>query len=163
MRKVTFALIATAVGVFLVLSYKSHSPPAATATPAVPGPVAAGSGPGTGPGTGPDASGGAAGTPGATGGAGRTGTFTGAVAETPYGPVQVRATLKSGKLTDVTVLQETDGSLSRQIDARALPILKSEALAADSWNVDTVSGATYTSLGYSRSLQSVLDQAGTQS
>lgn len=169
MRKVTFALVTTAVGVFLLLSYKSHSPTAAITTLTVPPPQTVGPVGKTAPGSRPADS-----TTGSTpphpatarsgNGAGTaSGTFTGAVAETPFGPIQIQATLQNGKLTDVAVLQETDGNMSRQIDAQALPILKREALAGNTWDVDTVSGATYTSQGYARSLQSALDQAGGRS
>ena len=39
-------------------------------------------------------------------------------------------------------------------------MLLQETLSAQSSNIDTVSGATYTSEGYLQSLQSALDQAG---
>jgi uncharacterized protein with FMN-binding domain len=39
-------------------------------------------------------------------------------------------------------------------------LLREEALQARSANIDTVSGATYTSVGYAQSLQAALDQAG---
>mgnify|MGYP000630881574 CR=1 FL=1 len=47
----------------------------------------------------------------------------------------------------------------RQINARAIPILVSETLDAQSAEIDFVSGATYTSDGYQQSLQSALDEA----
>ena len=40
------------------------------------------------------------------------------------------------------------------------PILHSEALQAQSAQIDTVSGATYTSEAYRESLQSAIDHAG---
>ena len=42
----------------------------------------------------------------------------------------------------------------------AEPILHDEALSAQSAQIDTVSGATYTSDAYEQSLQAALDQAG---
>jgi uncharacterized protein with FMN-binding domain len=39
-------------------------------------------------------------------------------------------------------------------------MLRSEALQAQSAQIDLVSGATYTSMAYAQSLQSALDQAG---
>src|SRR5207248_1287013 len=81
-------------------------------------------------------------------------TYTGNPITTQYGVVQVAAVVRAGKLTDVRVLQRTDdGARSEQVNAMALPKLKSEALAAHSANIDVVSGATYTSTGYARSLQ----------
>src|SRR4051794_27751797 len=86
--------------------------------------------------------------------------FDGRVVETRYGPVQVQAQVSNGKLVDVAVVQypNEDGK-SVRINSRALPTLRTEALSAQSANVDTVSGATYTSDGYARSLQSALDEA----
>ena len=48
---------------------------------------------------------------------------------------------------------------SVRINDRAVPQLNSEALTAQSADVDTVSGATYTSNDYRRSLQSAIDAA----
>jgi uncharacterized protein with FMN-binding domain len=87
-------------------------------------------------------------------------TITGAVAQTPYGDVQVRVVLNGTKITDVQAVHLTDANgTSRQISASAAPVLRQEALAAQSAKVDTVSGATYTSEGYRQSLQAALDQA----
>jgi uncharacterized protein with FMN-binding domain len=73
----------------------------------------------------------------------------------------VAAVIANGKLTSVKVLRQTDvGGRSTQIDDAALPVLKSEAMSAHSAHIDVVSGATYTSQGYARSLQSALDKAG---
>ena len=78
-----------------------------------------------------------------------------------WGDVQVQATFAAdGTLTDVTVLQVPDrDNKSVRINDRAVPRLNSEALSAQSANVDTVSGATYTSVGYRQSLQSAIDIA----
>lgn len=84
----------------------------------------------------------------------------GALVSTPYGNVQVSATVVGHRLTDVRALQLTDaGSTSVGISAAAVPVLHREALTAQSANIDSVSGATYTSAGYKQSLQSALDQA----
>ncbi|WP_329190645.1 FMN-binding protein [Actinacidiphila glaucinigra] len=89
-----------------------------------------------------------------------TGTFTGAPVATPYGTVQVAATLTGGKITAVRVLQAPDeNGRDRQIASYALPRLTQEALGAQSARIDAVSGASYTSQGYVQSLQSALDQA----
>lgn len=78
-----------------------------------------------------------------------------------YGIVQVQATFASdGTITSVSTLQTPDGDRkSVSINDQAVPILNSEALAVQSANVDTVSGATYTSNDYQRSLQSAIDTA----
>jgi uncharacterized protein with FMN-binding domain len=90
-----------------------------------------------------------------------SGTVTGTAADTRWGPVQVRVTLASGKITAVDVVQEPDSNgRDQEINADAVPQLVSETLQAQSTQIDMVSGATYTSEGYTQSLQSALDQAG---
>jgi uncharacterized protein with FMN-binding domain len=90
----------------------------------------------------------------------RNGTVTGPVVQTRFGPVQVQVTISAGKITDVTALQlPNDRQRSAEISQIVEPMLKSEALAAQSAQIDLVSGATYTSDGYAQSLQSALDQA----
>ena len=78
-----------------------------------------------------------------------------------WGDVQVQATFASdGTLTAVDAVQVPfrDGK-SVRINDRAVPQLNSEALSTQSASVDTVSGATYTSVGYQQSLQSAIDIA----
>jgi len=87
-------------------------------------------------------------------------TVTGSVAQTQYGPVQVRITVAGGKITKAEAVQAPKGGLSDQKTALAIPKLNQEAVAAGSAKIDSVSGATYTSSGYQQSLQSALDQAG---
>lgn len=88
------------------------------------------------------------------------GTWTGSVVSTPYGNVQVKVVISGGKITDVVALQYPNGHESDQINAAAIPTLRSEVLKAQSAKVNTVSGATWTTQGYTQSLQSALDQAG---
>ncbi|GAA2490262.1 FMN-binding protein [Terrabacter carboxydivorans] len=90
----------------------------------------------------------------------QSGTVDGAVVGTQYGSVQVRVSFTGKKITNVHALQLTDSSgTSVSISAGAAPILRQEALAAQSAKIDTVSGATYTSEAYQQSLQSALDAA----
>ncbi|MFC4534302.1 FMN-binding protein [Sphaerisporangium dianthi] len=97
----------------------------------------------------------------ANAGAGGGKAVTGDAADTRWGPVQVQVTLSGRKVTAIKVLQSPDGNRRDiVINERALPILTQEALTAQSAQIDTVSGATYTSDGYIRSLQSALDKAG---
>lgn len=183
MRKVAGALLATAAGLIALLSFKSHAPAAASALTAAGGgsgtSALSGTGsspaPDTGSGSGSGSSapaqggaspstaptGGSGGGSGTSSGSGKNGTYTGSAADTMYGPVQVRATVSGGKLTRVDVLQVPDnGRYEAEIVADALPILQSEALSAQSADIDIVSGATFTSQGYAQSLQSALNQAG---
>ncbi len=175
MRRAVLALGSTVAGLILLLSFRSHTGSAASA-----GVSAAGTSSGSSAGTaGNGSSGGSAGgsmsgasasaSPPAKGGpAGQSSggsaaggrVITGDVVNGPYGPSQVAITLSGNKITKVTVLQHTDdGSNSQQIDGNALPKLTSETLAAQSAKIDAVSGASYTSAGYIKSLQSALDKA----
>jgi uncharacterized protein with FMN-binding domain len=87
-------------------------------------------------------------------------TYTGSVAQTRWGPVQVKISVQGGRLTKVTILQHPTGnSRDAQINNYALPILINESLTAQSANIDMVGGATVTSGGYVRSLQAALDEA----
>ena len=134
LRRIVLASAATASAMVLLLSLKPHTAPqVAVAAPS---------------------SGSTAGT--STG----TKTVTGDTVQTRWGPVQVRITLKNGKLTEVTaVTYPTDNPRDQEINSYAIPRLRSEALEAQSADIDTVSGATYTSDGYRQSLQSALDSA----
>ena len=88
------------------------------------------------------------------------GTITGPVVQTRFGSVQVQVTIAGGKITDVTALQlPSDRQRSAEISGIAGPMLQSEALAAQSAQIDLISGATYTSDAYAQSLQAALDQA----
>ncbi|MGW0838062.1 FMN-binding protein [Streptomyces prunicolor] len=141
LRRIVLASAVTASGLVLLLALKPHTTPAIAVAPA---PASSNSATGAGGST-------------ATG----TKTVTGDTAQTQWGPVQVKITVKSGKLTDVTVLQSpSENPRDEEINSYALPELKREALAAQSASIDTVSGATYTSDGYRQSLQSALDSAG---
>ncbi|MEO6205116.1 MAG: FMN-binding protein [Mycobacteriales bacterium] len=84
----------------------------------------------------------------------------GPVENTRYGPVQVQVVLRSGRLiTAHTLIYPQASGRDREINAYAIPVLEQEAVQAQNAQVDTVSGATYTSDGYVRSLQAALDLA----
>lgn len=107
------------------------------------------------------ASGGSAGSSGSGGAAAKAGgTYAGSVVQTRFGAVQVQITVKAGAITDVTALQLTDAERkSVQISNRAAPLLRAEVLKAQSAKVQTISGATVTSVAYLNSLQAALDAA----
>lgn len=88
-------------------------------------------------------------------------TTTGSAVQTRYGPVQVQVTTAGTTITKVSVLQyPASDPRDAQINGYAVPVLVQETLDAQGTDIDMVSGATYTSDGYLRSLQSALDQAG---
>ena len=76
-----------------------------------------------------------------------------------YGDIELKVTVGGKRITDVSVVKEdiTDPR-SQQIDAYALPELRSEAMQAQSAKIDGVSGASYTSAAYEQSLQSAIDK-----
>lgn len=160
MRRAVLTLGGTAAGLAALLSFKTHpATVAADTAPAAPAPT-----PTAKHSTAPKQSAPArhSGTSKKSAGSGATTathTVTGAVENTQYGPMQVALTMTGKKITSVRVVQQTnDGTTSQQIDAMAIPKLKSETLAAQSARIDAVSGASYTSQGYIQSLQSALDK-----
>ncbi len=149
-RRAVLAGAATVSGIVLLLSLKPASGPAsASAVGAAPQQTAAAQ---------PSAA--AQESPQGGSGAQRTGTrtVTGDAAQTQYGAVQVRLTVSGGKIVKAEAVQAPKGGLSDQKTAMAVPKLNQEAVAAQSADIDAVSGATYTSGGYRKSLQSALDQ-----
>lgn len=89
----------------------------------------------------------------------KDGTYTGKSTSTEWGDVQVKITVVSGKITQITVLKHPTGGKSDKINSRSLPTYKQEALAAQSANINQVSGATETYKGFTGSLQSAINQA----
>jgi uncharacterized protein with FMN-binding domain len=90
----------------------------------------------------------------------KDGTYTGTTVQHRYGSVTVTVTISGGKITNVTAQALDPGDRrSQSIDSQAVPIMKSEVLAANSANVQTLSGATYTTSAYITSLQSALAKA----
>lgn len=89
-----------------------------------------------------------------------TATYAGGLVQTPYGDVQVQIVVGEGRITDVRALALPTGGHSGRISRFVEPILRSQALAAQSASIDGISGATFTSRAYARSLQSALDAAG---
>jgi uncharacterized protein with FMN-binding domain len=92
---------------------------------------------------------------------GPSGTYTGPVIQTPYGPVQVAVAEEKGRIVDVKALQlPTEHPQSMFISERVAPLLRSEALEAQSDQINIVTGATFTSEGFASSLQKALLKAG---
>ncbi|MBV8986077.1 MAG: FMN-binding protein [Acidimicrobiia bacterium] len=88
-------------------------------------------------------------------------TVDGPVVQTRFGPVEVELVLVGGRIADVKALEyPNEARRSQFISEQALPVLHDEVLQAQSANIDTVSGATYTSDAYGQSLQAALDKAG---
>lgn len=156
-RLVTW-LLSTITIVVLLFGYHTSTAGALQAGTAVLGSAA----PGGSSGSGSPASG----TPGSGSsgsGSSRSGssTVTGPTVQTQWGPIQVEITVQDGVITDVAVPVYPSGNgRDIEINNYALPILVQETLDQQSADIDMVSGATVTSVGYRQSLQAALDQAG---
>jgi uncharacterized protein with FMN-binding domain len=88
-------------------------------------------------------------------------TYDGSVAQTRWGPVQVRIVVNAGKVVGASTLQVPSGNgRDTEINSYAVPILNQEAVSKGTAAIDTVSGATVTSDGYISSLQAAIDTAG---
>jgi uncharacterized protein with FMN-binding domain len=168
MKRVLAAVSLTIAGLALVLGFKTRDPvalptaaaeettggsPASTTTAAT---TASTTGAGSTSATSP----GATTTQGTTTSAATT-QVDGSVVWIPYGPVQVTAVVSGGTLVDVIAVQLPTGDPhSAAVSSYAEPLLREMALAAQSANIDVVSGATFTSRAYAQSLQAALDAAG---
>ncbi|HEY1162610.1 MAG TPA: FMN-binding protein [Candidatus Dormibacteraeota bacterium] len=89
-----------------------------------------------------------------------SGTFTGRDFPNRFGDVQVQVIISHGRITEVKALQlPYDRARSAYISQVAGPMLRTEALQAQSARIDIISGATYTSDSYAQSLETALQQA----
>lgn len=154
MRRIVVAALSTVSALVMLFSYHT-STQGGTA-------VASGTGSsgGTGPSGGTGSSGSASGSSGSSSSGSSSGTFTGDTVQTRWGPVQVEIEVKDGKITaSQAVVYPQDNPRDVEINDYALPVLNQAVVDAQSAQIDTVSGATVTSDGYIRSLQSALDAA----
>lgn len=87
---------------------------------------------------------------------------TGDVVNYNYGTLSVSVSVAGTKITDVQIAALNDGGnfRSESIDQQAVPILEQKVLRAQSANIQSVSGASYTSAGFEQSLQSALTKLG---
>lgn len=117
---------------------RSAAPGPSTAAPSTPSPTASGS----------------------SSSAATSARYTGDVADTRWGPVQVQITVRVRKIIDAQAVQYPNGNgRDQEINSYALPVLSQEVVQRQSAQIDTVSGATVTSDGYLQSLQSAIDRA----
>ena len=85
--------------------------------------------------------------------------FTGDVTITRYGNVQVKIIVESGKIIDAQAVQAPTGSSDRYTQM-SVPLLRERTIAAQSANIQAVSGASFTSYGWYTSLASAIAKAG---
>lgn len=178
MRRIVVGLMSTISALVLLFSYHTSTGQSSSAgplgggngagtgsrpqnRPAADGPngngsAASGSGAGAGNGSAAGGSGTSAGSASSSGGQ----TVTGDVAQTRWGPVQVQITVQGGKIVaSDAVVVPNENSRDQRINSYAVPVLNQQAVQAQSSQIDGVSGATVTSMGYQESLQSAIDKA----
>jgi uncharacterized protein with FMN-binding domain len=87
---------------------------------------------------------------------------TGEAVNYTYGILSVSVTSSGKRITHVSIASLDDGGnfRSQSIDQQSIPILEEQALQAQSANIQGVSGASYTSAGFERSLQSAIGKLG---
>jgi uncharacterized protein with FMN-binding domain len=161
MRRIVMWVMSTVTVVVLLFGYHTSTSGPSSATTAV---VSSGSNGVSGTldsSTGSSGSSGSTGSSSSTSSTAATSTVTGDSVQTRWGPVEVQITVANGKITAVDVPVYPDNNpRDEEINASALPTLIRETLAAQSSQIDMVSGATVTSGGYLQSLQAALDKAG---
>jgi hypothetical protein len=172
-KRAPFVIAGTVAGLIGVLEF--HTSPAKVGLPgtselpaasagsaggASSGSGASGAGAGTSPaaGQGQGKSSSPAGRPSSGSGKAASRTAVGPGVNYSYGVVSVRVTVAGGKIVKIGIasLQDEGDPRSQLIDEQSLPILEHEALQAQSANIQGVSGASYTTAGFVRSLQAAL-------
>jgi len=162
MKRAVIATGATVIGVAWLLTYKATPPHIGALASAPPTPSAGNPAPSPSASPSPTASPSATPPPSPTPSTPPTvnGTFTGADAANFFGDVIVRVVISNGHITDVQAVKlPTDRAYSAYVSQVAGPLLRTEALQAQSANINVISGATYTSQSYAQSLESALQQA----
>jgi uncharacterized protein with FMN-binding domain len=89
----------------------------------------------------------------------KDGTYTGDAVTIRYGTVQVKITVQGGKIVDAQAVQAPSGSNDRYTQ-KAVPVLREQTIAAQSANIQGVSGASFTAYGWYTSLASAIAKAG---
>ena len=92
----------------------------------------------------------------ATAAAATTKTYKGAVERTQYSNVQVSISVSGKTIKSLSISANPSDQQSYQREAYALPILRKEALKAQSYKIHTISGVTTTSQAFIYSLYSAM-------
>jgi uncharacterized protein with FMN-binding domain len=91
-----------------------------------------------------------------------TRTVTGPLVNYSYGTLSVSVTATGSNVTKIVIASLNDGGnpRSQSIDSASIPQLVQEAISAKSANIQSISGASYTSAGFIQSLQGALTGLG---
>ncbi len=88
-------------------------------------------------------------------------TFDGPSVRNVRGAYQARITVDAGVVVAVEALQAgTAAADSVRVNTMAIPVFRERVLAAQTWDVGPVSGASYTSPAFLESLQGAFEKAG---
>ena len=99
-------------------------------------------------------------TPTTAQGAYKDGTYTGPVTDAIYGNMQVAVTILAGKISDVKFIEyPNEAGHTVQLSQQVMPVLRSEAINAQSASVNMISGATQTVTAFKQSLAAALAMA----
>ena len=162
MRRTPIVITATAVGLIGVLEFHTH--PAAVGAGTIPaaGAAATASPAATARSRASSAGSGAPPRSGPTSQPGGTRTVTGPAVNYSWGVLSVTVTATGTKIVKVGIASLDDGGNPRSqfIDQQSIPMLEQQAVAAQSANIQGVSGASYTSAGFAQSLQGALHELG---
>jgi len=159
MRRTPIVITATAAGLIGVLEFHTRPAPVSLGTIPAAGSTAAASPAARPATTAPSRGRTRSAAPSQPGG---TRTATGPQVNYNWGVLSVTVTVSGTKITKVGIATLDDGGNPRSqfIDQQSIPILEQEALQAQSANISGVSGASYTSAGFTQSLQAALQQLG---
>jgi uncharacterized protein with FMN-binding domain len=97
--------------------------------------------------------------PAAAAAATKTTKYTGATEIYRYGKMSVTIAVAKKKITAISVNYATDSPRSSQLDAVAIPELWKEALKLQGWDVHTISGTSFTSAAFRKSMYSAMGHA----
>lgn len=168
MKRAPIVLAGTVAGLVGVLEFHTSPAelttsagsalPAATSTPAASATPSASSSPRSGS----AATASPAASPSATSSAAADRTAVGPAVNYTYGVLSVQVTVSGSTIIKVSIASLNDGgnARSQSIDDESIPILEQEALQAQSANIQAVSGASFTSEGFTQSLQGALRSLG---
>lgn len=95
----------------------------------------------------------------ATASASTTKTYKGKLERTFYSEVQVTIGVRGGRIRSLSVSANPQDQASYQREAYALPLLRKEALKAQSYKIHIISGVTTTSEAFILSLHSAMNHA----
>lgn len=90
----------------------------------------------------------------------KDGEFTSDVIPTDHGDLQIKVIIKEGKIANIEALKIPDADDSaKRVNGAAVPEYIKLALAKQDYEVDKVSGATFTHVTFNKALKSALDKA----